>query len=259
MSAYRLARLRIDRVGLVDEPASQKKGSGFGAFVTLFKRAQPAQEKQMDLSKLSPEDRKAVEDIQKSAAETAKELEALKKAAPVKEPSPEDVLKGLPESTRKAIEAIQKQAEDAQKRAETAEKAAAVERDARELEAISKRVAVDCAGLSGKPEDLAGILHRVGKVAPEDRKALEQLFKGWSEQAKKGSLFSERGASGDPGTGTGSGMDALDKAQALAKDRVAKAAAGSTTEGAELAKVFSENPELYAQYQAEARRAARVA
>lgn len=259
MSTFRLQRLRIDRVGLVDEPASQKKGSSYGAFVTLFKRAEPAQEKRMDLSKLSPEDRKAVEDLQKSAAETAKELEALKKAAPAKEPTPEDVLKSLPEAARKAIEAIQKQAEDAQKRAEAAEKAAAVERDARELDALAKRVGVEMAGLSGKAEDIAGLLHRVGKVLPEDRKALETLFKGWAEQAKKGSLFRELGQSGDPGASTGAGMDALDKARAMAKERVAKAAAGSTTEDAELGKVFTENPELYAQYQAEARRAARVA
>ncbi len=148
----------------------------------------------------------------------------------------EDIWKGVNPEVRKRLE-------DAEKRARDAEELAKSEKEKRENQEFMKRA--EQFPHIGKAEVVADMLKKAYAVSDEYGRQLEETFKASNEQVEKGMLFGEFGRSG----GASGGGDAVAKAEAMAAEMVQKNS-GMTKEQA-LAKVWAENPDLYAEYERE--------
>lgn len=154
----------------------------------------------------------------------------------------------LPEEVRKQLEEVEElkkkaaEAEELRKRVEEAEALAKAEREERiKREYISK--AASFQALPIKPEEFGLVMKALAEKDPENYAKVEAVLKAADEAIVKAGLFAEIGRSGN------TAGSAVQKAEALACEMIQKNA-GMTKEQA-LAKVWVENPELYAEYEKE--------
>lgn len=114
-----------------------------------------------------------------------------------------------------------------------------VAKAAEEKEAVEKARAIG----AGKPEELAPVLVRLRKANAKDADYIEGLLKTQAAAIRKSNAFKTLGAS-DPAPSS-----AIAKAS-LAAEEIRKAAPSLSKQQA-LARVFEENPDLYAEHLAE--------
>lgn len=274
--ATSLRRLKVRRVSLVDNPASQE--DGFGAFVTMFKRAggkqmaDPAMEPDDDEMMPCP-DCKAKNKVgakvcagcgagmpkkPMKAADRPKEdvmadeklqadLKAAEELASEEQTKREEVEKRLAK-VQAELDALKNTPEAVEKRALEALPESVRKRLAEAEERVTKlegerEVAeyVAKAAEAGLPEDKGGLLLRVAKnkSTPEDFEALLSVLKALKAQVKTGGLFLVHGKGGDVVGDIATRIDArVKKAQEVDKSSYADATA----------KVAKEDPALYAEY-----------
>lgn len=176
----------------------------------------------------------AVEYIAKLEADVAA-LEAR-----VTELTPAEVVKAaeLPEEIRKRID-------DLEKRAAEADARAADERDKR----VTKEWIEKAASLRALPvsaDEFGPVLKRFVEGAPsaDDAEMLLRVLNAYGEQVEKGALFQEIGKTG------ASQPSAWDRIQSLAKQL--RDADPDLSEALAISKAAQLNPQLYAEYRAEA-------
>ena len=212
-----------DRVGvkMLYEDAPDKLGSNVDASASAMKGAEMAAENQT-VEALSSELTKVRTDLGGTVTELQKRLDAMETENKV---------------TKAALEAEQK-------RADELAKAAKVEKDLRLLGEFKLVAKARLGNLSGSDDDKAVLLKSMSENLPEDeyKKALELMEAGSNAMAKH---FQPVGQSGAAGATTAYGQ-----LQAMAKKREADKGINYSKA---LAEVSKENPELYAQYQAERR------
>lgn len=247
---YILEDLIINRVDLVDE------GANSAAFIELYKRKeQSAMELKDILSKLKPEHAEVVQAaIDKGAADLQKAKDDLtavtaerdqakadlakaeKELEDAKEDSKDDtektnafdedeVIKGMPEATRKLFEKMKSQKDAAEAellKAKDAEKTAEAVAKAKELKAIPV-----------EQEKLVGIIK---SASPEMLDLLTIV-----NAAIEGTVLDEVGKSHNSGNDT----DAWTKIEAKA-DEIAKR--DNITKAKAISKAIRENPDLYKEY-----------
>jgi len=223
-----LTDLEITAVALVDNPANPL------ATVELFKRddtepheasttkeapvAADTEELTARVAELESE-RQALADmpIEDIAALRGDDLTKFAKA----DEEPEDVMKGVPADVRKRLE-------DAEARV------AKMEADGRRKEFIAK--AADYTHVGGADE-LGVALEQIDRLAPEAAPVIERAFKAANARIAESGLFSEFGAGGD----VTESDDPSDKASAM----VEKFVADGMDRHVAVAKVFTENPDLF--------------
>ena len=244
--ATKLRHVKIQRVALVDEPASQTEKGEFGAFVELYKRKADSMKECPTCGAAMKADAMACPNGHEMAAKAAE-----------KEHSMEQDLDKLQADLKAAAERAEA---ESQKRAEVEKRLADVEQAAKGAEELQKRLlaaeaeiakakdekltaefvekAKAFSHLPGKPEDFGPVLKRVaGAVSAEDFAALETALKAANEAAAP--LFKEKGRAG-----AGSQRDAASELIAKARE-IANASGGKLNELDAYAKAAAENPELY--------------
>ena len=267
-----LRRMKIRRVSLVDEPASQDPQTGLGAYVSLFKskdykqmecpkcgeeipegakkcancgyEMKAAKEKQMDEKALKAD----LEAAEKLAEEEAAKREASEKRATAAEARVKELEKKLSdlENTPEAVEKRKLDALPTEVRKQLEDQAVELKklRD-REAETVFVTKARELTKINSPPEKVGALLKRAAYVMKaEDVTELETLLKAANESAKQGELlFRSMGRPSIPADSPAAKLDAL------VKERVTKAA-GTETYADALVAVEREHPEIYREYAA---------
>lgn len=161
--------------------------------------------------------------------------DTLSKSAPKDEESAEAIQQAL---LAKADPAVRSLIEKAQADAKRAEEVAKAERDARlQREFIAKAETLPM--VSEDKGALAGLLRRMAEaLTPEDNAAVEKILKAANDQIATSGLFSE--------FGTGGGETTISKSVEAAANEIMKADPSLTRDQA-MAKVYEQNPDLFAQ------------
>lgn len=272
-----LERLRIHRISLVDEPASQTEDGNFGAFVTLYKRkaeddymeckkcgasvskdadkcpkcgapmnnqaGDPPKERRMD--ELKANLAKAEADL-KAAEELANEEQKKREAAEAEVATLKADLAKV-KQTPEEIEKAKLAALPAEVRKQLDEQAAEIAkmRDEREDAEFVKRASV-LKLTATTAEKFAPILKRLvkGKGTAEDAAELERVLKAQAEQARQGlkALTTEIGTGGFEGGAPDAGSALLRKADELRKSDA------KLSEADAIVKAAAADPELYEEY-----------
>ncbi len=179
-------------------------------------------------------------DIEKKAEQveglTAKVEDLEKKLNP--NPPAEDIWKGVNPEVRKRMEDMEKKAKDAEDLAKR------LQEEAEDNKRFVK--AANLAVPGTKPEEIAVMMKSLAGN-PEALEKFEAMLTSTKEQVEKGALFAEFGRTGGA---PAAGGTAVAKVETMASEMVQKSANGMTKEQA-LAKVWSEHPELYDEYEAE--------
>lgn len=151
-------------------------------------------------------------------------------------PNSEGVVKSvsIPEEITKRMEDLEKRNKELE---EQIKKAAD---EAKTKEFIAKAASFDKLGI--KADELGPVLKSIAEVNPEGYAKIESVLKAANEQIAKGALFAEAGIDG------GGESDIVKRVEAQAKEIQKRD--GCSIEKAR-AKVYKENPELYAEYQKE--------
>lgn len=187
----------------------------------------------------------AGETITKMAAayeEIEGEHEELKKSASLLVSKVEKMAKGGDQEATDLVSVLKSSMGGAELDPAVERRVAALEivaKAAEEKEAIEKARAIG----AGKPEELAPVLVRLRKANAKDADYIEGLLKTQAGMIKKSNAFKTLGAS-DPAPSS-----AIAKAS-LAAEEIRKAAPALSKQQA-LARVFEENPDLYAEHLAE--------
>jgi cobalamin biosynthesis Mg chelatase CobN len=183
-------------------------------------------------------------DLQEQLAKAESERDELAKRlgddAPVEDDSPESIFKALDEEDpiRKAWEADRVEIEKQR-----------AEKETLEAEALAKSFvekAGDYTEILGKAEDSGPVLQELAAAAPEAYATLEGLLDVAKEQVNTSGLFEEIGKAGAPA----GGGDAYEQASQIAKG-IAQSEDLSPAEA--MAKAWEQNPDLYAEYEADKR------
>lgn len=268
----KLRDMRLDEISLVDEPAAK------GARVSIWKAAKmpgmcsdcetpavcKAAGKCKESEKMTKGDTTDLESLSTALDEAVTKMEALEAALAAKDAeiaelkksaggasagSDDDVLKGLSPGARALVEKAQKQAADAQ---------AAIEKmqDERDTEMFVAKAA-GFKVLPVKPEEFGLVLKRIarGKTTAEDVIEIERVLKAADEIGGKTGILKSIGRSGGSAEG---GATAEARLQAKA-DEIHKAEGGKISKAAAYSKATEANPELYREYLAEHRAAAKAA
>lgn len=178
----------------------------------------------------------AVAPLNEQIATLTAERDTLK-AAGAPTTTEDDVLKSLPESVRKMLD--EREADLKKAREEIA-----VEKAARLDSAAVAKSRETFKALAVEHEVVAPALRRLGEIDADLAKAVETALTAAEEQVAKGALFSEVGGRGsEPVDG------AMAKAREVAKSLVAAGTVPTIQAG--VAKAFSDDPALYAEYTAE--------
>lgn len=246
--AYKLRKLRVDRVDLVD------KGANPGAHIMLFKRddeppdeepeeggADVPNEADDKTTSFSVDDKTALENrvteleqALESAVNRAQAAEDLAKSAN----EPEDVWKGVPPQIRKKFE-------EQEARIKLADEIAKRERDTRERhECIQKASSYQY--LPVNPDDDWEVFKAINGLDAKVSGRIYQLFSAGDANLSKSVSTSERGFGGSGR----SAETALDQIHQLVNDRVAKSNNQMSLNDA-MAEVMQANPALYRAYTAE--------
>jgi hypothetical protein len=157
----------------------------------------------------------------------------------------EELLKGEMAALKKSNEDLKKQNETivaqltAQAELNKAEKELRVKN-----ECIAK--AAGFKYLSTPTAELGEMLYKAAQsMTPEDYAKLEATFKAANEAAKNAGVFSVIGSDA-----TSKGAGAVEKVEAMAKEMISKSS-GKLSHAAAMADIFKNDPQLYAEYDAE--------
>lgn len=159
------------------------------------------------------------------------------------EKSADDIVKAAPPEIQALVKAQQEELAKARAEASEAAAIAKAERDARlEKEYIAKGAALP--HITGKAEDIGGLLRKVAEHDPETAEAIEALLTAANAAIEQGDLFKQ--ASDPKRVTTGTAYEKMvEKADELIK------ADPNLTPAAAIAKVAETDSALYAEYLAE--------
>jgi len=208
----------------------------------------------MDLSKLSPEDRAAVEAAVKKSEEQSAQIATLtadiaKLKGTKDEPKKLDPLEGLPEAIRKSVEPLLKAAHDRADRAEAQAKAMLADVSVLKASAARAAFAKSVGDLEGMPEPREALIEKLWKI--EDESVRAELVKSFEAQAaairRSGGLFDELGtALGDAAPeGDAAYMEICKLAEAMHEKNPAMSIEQCRVQ------VMRDNPDLYEDYRDE--------
>lgn len=251
----RLTNMRLRRIALVDEPASQDRAKGLGAFVALFKSADMTAcpkcgtamdkgakactkcgaqmkaadaaantEDAMTLDKVTA-DLKAAEDL---LEEQNKTNEALTKRVADLEKAGSEVA-----TLKAALAATEKSAKDS---ADLVQKL----QDEREIVEFAKKAEALDKIATGKTVEFAAMLRKISKALGADEfKTFEGILAGANAAAAP--LHRERGHSGSAGGAQSADAEIATKAQALVEK-----SGGKLTEAQAMTELSKTEPALFA-------------
>jgi hypothetical protein len=227
--ATALRHLKIRRVALVDKGANQE------AFVTLYKRADPQEDVNMD-----------DKDLEKVSESLFQRLVKLFKSKPAEDGAEGDAPAADAVAKQHADELAERERKLAERETEIAKRDAEIAKlkDAEEAkEYIAK--AAKLPGF-GKAENFGPILQKIAKaLTAEEFAAFSQQLAGAQGQIQASKLFAELGVGGEPEQ-----ADPLAKLDTMAKHMVAKSEGKLTFAQAYTAAVQTpEGQTLYAAHQ----------
>lgn len=216
---------------------------------------------EIDLAKLSAEQRPAVEALIKRATDAEAALAAVEKSKTdgatlvAAEKTRADKLQAevvrLKELAGETENPLDKVDPEIRKRLEDTEAAVAKMREKEEVADLAKAAApLNLIGTT--PDRIAPMLHRIqkGKATDADMKELFRLLKSSGEMARKNGL-AEFGTTPNAGSFASDGGTPYERAVAMAKEIVEKGEAKSVSVA--LAKVWDRNPALYKEHVAQKR------
>ena len=232
--AKRLDALQIGEVSGVDHPAHLAEGWSVLKSLTGLSDD--------DMAEVVAEAQAAVAKSQPPSKETV-----MTDVTPTD--STEDVFKSLPEPVRKAL----KEAQDVAVAAvEELKKERGIRAD---VEAVAKAKS-DFAHIPGlDPVTFGPLLRKAAEAAPEEFAEIVKALSAADAALAESVLFKEVGSSVTPTTGSGisknagTGTSVYSQVQAIAKGLVADGTVKTEAEG--IAKAFTDNTDLYAQYTSE--------
>ena len=207
----------------------------------LTKRAEDA-EFQLELAKLSPEDREAYNTFDEATQQTYRAATAevrqdmLEKVRKVNKKQDDNAK--VSEEIQKQLTDLQKQLNDSQARTLAAEEVAKRAIDAQHMVELSKRAEEEFSGLPGTPVEKASVLKSLEKLTKEEQDAVEAMLK-----AGNACLVASTKPIGKDASPQGG--DAWTKISKMADQIVGET---HVTHAQAVAQVIDQHPELYNEY-----------
>jgi len=178
-----------------------------------------------------------IDEIQKKLTNVESELTKLKKDKPEEDSKPEDILKKADPKVQEQFQKMKERLEKAeQTNSATVEKLQKMEDDRQREKMLTKAKSLE--GIEGTPEDLADLLHKIAKAAPEDFGKLEEILEGLNKKIVESDLFKTVGSS-EEGVGKDNEQKIAKKVAELRKDKP------ELTYEQAYDEVLNDNPDLY--------------